>query len=136
MLERQKAEDTVKRLFIATDKKDWIEIQRLFTAQVHFDMSSLTGEAPTVLPSTSITDTWKKGLTPVEAVHHQAGNFLTEVTGDGATVFCYGMATHYKNPAFRKKTLVWFVGSYDFHLSKDSGAWRIDSIRFNKKYVE
>lgn len=135
LIERHAVEDTVNKLFMATDKKDWKEIQRIFTEKVQFDMSSLTGEAPALKDSKEIVAVWEKNLTPVVAVHHQSGNFLTEIKGAEATVYCYGMATHYKNPAL-KNTVTWFVGSYDYHLIKSNDGWRIDLIRFNKKYVE
>jgi hypothetical protein len=133
---RAQVEDTVNRLFIETDNKNWSAVDELFTPQVRFDMTSLAGGKPEVLAPVKITDMWRDGLTPVAAVHHQSGNFLVNVKENEADVFCYGTATHYKNPVFKKKTVVSFVGSYNFHLVRQGETWRIESLKFNKKYVE
>jgi hypothetical protein len=135
LIERQNIEDTVNRLFIGTDNKNWPEVRSLFTDQVHFDMSSLTGAAPSTMTPLEITGMWDKGLAPVAQVHHQSGNFLIKINEQTADVFCYGTATHYKNPAFKTKVTS-FVGSYNVHLAKSGLGWKIDSLRFNKKYVE
>ena len=135
LIERQKIQDTVNKLFIGTDNKDWLAVRGLFADKVNFDMSSLSGAAPALLSPVEITDMWEKGLRPVEQVHHQSGNFLVTINDNKAEVFCYGTATHYKNPQFKGR-VTRFVGSYNIHLIKSSGGWTIDSLRFNKKYVE
>jgi hypothetical protein len=76
----------------------------------------------------------RDGLGAVEAVHHQTGNYVVQVDGDGATASCYGTATHYKPQ--EEMRLTYLVGSYDFHLTRTPSGWKIDSFRFNKKYVE
>lgn len=135
LVERQEVEDTVNSMFIALDNKDWQHLSDHFTETVKFDMSSLTGVPETKMRRMDIIADWIKGLTPVEKVHHQTGNFLTEVEGNEADVFAYGTATHYKSPTM-KKTVTSFVGSYDVHLIKTKGGWKIDAFRFNKKYVD
>ncbi len=135
LVDRQNVEDTVNRLFIGTDNKNWSEVRSVFAEKVNFDMSSLTGATPTILTSQAITDMWDRGLKPVQSLQHQSGNFLINISGDDAEVFCYGTATHYKNPQF-KKNVTSFVGSYNIHLKKIDSIWKIDSLRFNKKYVE
>ncbi|HEV7365637.1 MAG TPA: nuclear transport factor 2 family protein [Gemmatimonadales bacterium] len=78
---------------------------------------------------------WGQGLGPIEAVHHQAGNYRVTVQGDRATAFCDAIASHYGKTRSGRNTRV-FVGSYDFHLAQIGGRWRIDSFRFNLKYVD
>lgn len=134
-IERQKVEDVVNRLFIETDGKNWSAVRALFTDEVDFDMSSLTGAPLAKLPSEKITDMWDKGLKLVEQVHHQSGNFLTEINGLTAKVYCYGTATHFKNPHLKNRVTS-FVGSYNLQLVKINNAWKISALRFNKKYVE
>lgn len=132
--DRLAAEDAVNELFLATDLKDWERVKAVFANEVHFDMTSLAGGAPARLSPQAIADAWKTGLTPVQAVHHQTGNFVVRVQGDSAAVSCYGTATHYRPE--QEKKLTYFVGSYDFHLTRVGSGWKIDSFRFNKKYVE
>lgn len=136
LYDRTLIEETVNELFINTDNKNWPAIQNLMTTTVEFDMTSLAGGLPQVLTPKAITDLWVEGLTPVAAVHHQSGNFIITLAGNNADVFCYGTATHYKNPQFRKKTVVSFVGSYNLHLKRVGTDWKISALKFNKKYVE
>ena len=61
-------------------------------------------------------------------------NYLIEITGDEATVFAYATATHYKESATHGKTRE-MVGSYNLHVTKNEGGWRIDQFRYNLKYA-
>ena len=61
---------------------------------------------------------------------------MTEVKGDQATVFCYGIALHHKKTQSGRDTRA-FVGSYDLHLGRTaSGAWTIHAFRFNLKFLD
>jgi hypothetical protein len=102
---------------------------------VRVDVKSLTGAEPTTLGSEEIISGWEQGLRPIRAVHHQTGNFRVRVSGDEADAFCYGIASHYLPNASGRNTRV-FVGSYDFHLRRENGRWRIDLFRFNLKYID
>ncbi len=75
------------------------------------------------------------GLRPLQAVHHQIGNFRIELRGGEATTFCYGIASHYRLTRSGRNTRV-FVGTYDFHLQLQDNHWRIDQFRFNLKYLD
>ena len=122
--------DRVNELFIATDEKAWDRVRASFTPQVHFDMSSLgAGEAKTVAPEIFVAG-WEEALEPIEALHHQIGNYRVTIEEDKAQVFCYGIATHYKD-----KKIQSFVGTYDIGLSRHDAKWLIDAFRFNAKYV-
>jgi hypothetical protein len=93
------------------------------------------GPEATTVSAASIIEGWEKGLRPLHAMHHQAGNFLVEVSGDSATAFCYGIASHYLPNLSGQNTRV-FVGSYDFTLVRAGVGWRISAFRFNLKYVD
>jgi hypothetical protein len=104
LLERQAIVDTVNRLFIATDQRDWPAVRACFAEEVLFDMTSVTGGEPSHLSATQITDGWEAGLQGLQAIHHQAGNHLVEVRGEEAAAFCYGLASHYlpRDPGGRR----------------------------------
>lgn len=128
--------DAVTALFIATDEKDWAAVRACFTEQVLFDMSSLTGSPPTILPADTIVAGWQQGLEPIQAIHHQAGNFRVRAVADEADAFCYGIAYHYRPNVSGKNTRT-FVGTYDVHLIREAGGrWLIDRFRFNVKFAE
>ena len=137
LLAREAAIDTITRLFVATDRKDWGEVERLFTGQVQFDMSSVGGGPAQTKPAAEIAAGWRQGLSAIDALHHQAGNFRVLVRGERATASCYGIAYHYRPRTGGGSTRV-FVGSYDFELERRGADddWRISSMRFNLKFID
>ena len=133
---RQGIVDTITRLFVSTDRRDWTSVQECLADSVEFDMTSLAGGAAARLRPSQITAAWQEGLAPIEAVHHQAGNFQVRLGADEASATCYAIAYHYRKVASGRNTRT-FVGSYDFHLGLDSsGKWRIDLFRFNVAFVD
>jgi len=83
-----------------------------------------------------VSAAWARGLEPIDQVHHQVGNFQTDVDGDRATVFCYGVAYHHREGISNPSRTRVFVGSYDVHLARTGGRWRIDLFRFGLKFIE
>lgn len=132
--DRIAVQDAINELFVATDSKAWGRVRAAFADEVQFDMTSLAGGEPGAMTPDAIASAWAEGLGPVEAVHHQTGNFVIGLEGDGATASCYGTATHYTPHG--EQRLTYFVGSYHFHLTRTPSGWKIDSFRFHKKYVE
>jgi hypothetical protein len=134
LVDQNDVQSVVHRLFINTDKKGWVAVQACFDDSVLFDMTSLAGGQPARLAARDITAAWDQGLKDVPAVHHQAGNFLITVKDEEAEVFCYGIAMHYligqPDPYTRM-----FVGSYEVHLVRKAGGWKIDRFKFNSKYI-
>ena len=135
LLERERILDVVNDLFVGTDERDWARVAAALAPRVLFDVRSMTGAEPETLDASAIIAGWTEGLQPLQAVHHQTGNFRVRIAGDGADVFCYGTASHYRPNASGRNTRV-FVGSYGFHLARQGGVWRIDLFRFNLKYVD
>jgi hypothetical protein len=135
LADRRAVVDTLVKLFVSTDERDWESVAGCFADRVLFDMTSLAGGEPASLSPAQITSGWAAGLEPLEAVHHQAGNFRVEVEGDEATASCYATASHYRKVPSGRNTRT-LVGSYDFHLAREDGSWRIDLFRFNLKYLD
>jgi SnoaL-like domain len=132
---REEILDALNDLFVGTDAREWDRVRAVLAPTVRFDVKSLTGAEPTTLGSEEIISGWERGLRPIRAVHHQTGNFRVRVSGDEADAFCYGIASHYLPNVSGRNTRV-FVGSYDFHLRRENGRWRIDLFRFNLKYID
>jgi 3-phenylpropionate/cinnamic acid dioxygenase small subunit len=135
LAERQEITDVITSLFIATDEKNWDAVRACFAEQVHFDMQSLTGSPAAAIPADTIVEGWKVALAPLQAIHHQAGNFRVRIEDDQAEASCYGVAYHYR-PNFSGKNTRTFVGTYDFHLARSGERWLIDRFRFNVKFVD
>jgi len=135
ILDRTRIIETINRLFIGTDNRDWEFVKSCFAPRVRFDMSSLGAGEPKDLTPDEIVAAWDAGLKPLRAIHHQAGNFLVNINGSKAEAFCYGIASHYLPNKTNSNTRT-FVGSYDFGLLRDEDDWRIDSFKFNLKYID
>ena len=134
-IEKDRVVEIVNRLFINTDNRDWPGVKGLFTPRVLFDMTSLAGGQPATLSPEKIVDGWDKGLKALKAIHHQAGNYLVDAKDNEATAFCYGVAWHYLPNKTGRNTRT-FVGSYDFHLVKRDGEWKIDRFKYNLKFID
>jgi len=132
---RQAVVDVVTSLFIETDSRNWQGVRDCFADRVRFDMTSLAGGEPATMAPEEIAAAWEAGLAPIQAVHHQVGNFRVSVAKDEATVFCYGVAYHYR-PVKSGNSVRRFVGSYDFGLRRVDETWKIHSFRFNAKFVD
>ncbi len=119
LLDKQEIGETISRLFIGTDRRDW-------EAGGERRCKSGGGGSGT---GPGRRARWGRPR------HHQAGNLLAEVRGDLATAFCYGIASHYLSHRSGRNTRT-FVGSYDFSLVRIEGRWRISAFKFNLKYID
>jgi hypothetical protein len=135
LAKRAAAKERVVRLFVHTDERDWANVRSCFTDQVRFDMESLSGDPPSDMAADEIVGAWETGLSPLQAVHHQVGNFLITVKGPEARVSCHGIASHYLPNDSGRNTRT-FVGTYDLTLSLQGDDWLIDGFRFNLKYID
>ena len=126
---------TINQLFLGTDKREWAQVKQLFSSEVLFDMSSMTGGSPTTMNPQQIVDGWDAGLRGLSAIHHQSGNFIVDVTDLSATASCYGIAIHYLPNPSNENTRT-FVGSYDFGLVRVGQEWKINKFRFTLKFID
>jgi hypothetical protein len=123
------------RLFICTDNKDWACVRDVFAPEVLFDMTSLAGGRPETKTPQQIAAMWEQGLKPIQAIHHQAGNYQVAVNGNEADLFCYATAWHYlPNPTDRNTRI--FVGSYNEHFVRSKNGWKMDRFKFNLKFID
>ncbi len=127
--------DMVTSIFILTDERDWEKIKGVFSEEVLFDMTSMSGGSPSRIRSQQIIDGWRTGLKDLKAIHHQVGNFKVNVREKDADVFCYGIALHYlPNPT--NVNVRRFVGAYDIHMVKLKSEWKIDGFKYNLKFID
>jgi hypothetical protein len=135
LVDRASIVDIINTLFIGTDSRRWELVRSCFAPSVLFDMSSLGAGEPRQKTPDEIVAAWEEGLKPIQAVHHQVGNYLVNVDGARASAFCYGIAIHYLPNPTQANTRT-FVGSYDFGLEKAGDRWRITAFKFTLKYVD
>lgn len=134
-MDNQMIIETVNKLFISVDNRDWDNAKSIFSDTVLLDYTSMTGGEPATLTPDQIIDSWKGILPGFDKTHHQLGNYIIEANSDIAKVFCYGTATHYL--ANESNNNLWtVVGSYDLELKIINNTWRITKMKFNLKYID
>jgi hypothetical protein len=135
LIERTRIIDQINRLFIGTDNRDWEAVKHCFAANVLFDMSSMGAGEPKGISPDDIVAMWDTGLKPLQALHHQVGNYMVRINGAEAEAFFYGIAIHYLPNKTNNNTRT-FVGSYEFQLGKESDEWKIHHFKFNLKFID
>lgn len=135
LLDRESVRDAVIELFLATDVRDWSRIEACFADEVVFDVPAVTGDEPAHWKPSQIIDLWREGLRELQFLHHQLGNFTIEVDGNEADASCYCTASQYRENPTGGNTRT-FVCSFDFHLSRQDGSWRVNRYKLNLKYVD
>ena len=134
---REQIIEVANKLFVYTDNRQWQKLlDEVFTGSVLFDMSSAGGGEPVTISSKEVCDKWEKGFEGIDAIHHQAGNYLVTLNNQEAAVHAYAIAFHFKKTALNGKTRE-FVGSYDLLLRNVPGkGWRINTFKYNLKYID
>jgi hypothetical protein len=132
---RLAVEDAIVRLFVATDERDWDTLKQCFTDPFTLDMTSMIGGEPIQMTPTQVANAWAQGFKPLDSVHHQVGNFRTEVKGNQAVVKCYGIALHHREKATGEKSRR-FVGTYEFDLARSKQVWQVHRLLFKLKFID
>lgn len=124
------------KLFMYTDAQQWQELlDEVFTEEVWMDLSSAGGGNPRFMKAESICEMWKQGFGGLDAVHHQAGHYLSDIKEEEALIYAYAVAFHYKKSASKGPTRT-FVGSYDLKALNKGKGWRLSSFKYNLKFVD
>ena len=135
LVTRGAVEDTVVRMFVATDERDWQTLERCLSDPFTLDMTSVLGGAPVDMTPHEVAEAWAASFGALDHVHHQIGNLRTEIDGARAVVRCYGVAFHHREAAAGGKTRT-FVGTYEITLREVAGAWRIERLVFALKFID
>ena len=125
----------LNRLFRSVDEKNWPQAEACLAPRVLLDLTSLGGGEPENTTGSAVVDGWREGLSHLEAIHHQAGNYEVDVHGEEANASCYGIAYHFLPNDTGRNTRT-FVGTFDFHLCKHRGGWQVDQLRYNLKFLD
>lgn len=134
---KMKLTELANKLFMYTDSRDWTRLQNeVFSKKVDFDMSSSGGAPRKTLLAEEICEAWKKGLSDIDQVHHQAGHYIIEIKGDKrAGIYAYAVATHYKKGGGNGH-ITRFTGSYNLEAELVGRQWKICGFTFNQKFLE
>lgn len=135
-MEKIELQELANRLFMYTDAQDWKGLEEeVFAGELWFDMRSAGGGEPRTMTARDICALWEEGFKDLDSVHHQAGHYLVDISGEEATIFGYAVALHYKGAATQGKTRT-FVGSYDLKAVRGPLGWRLASFKYNLKFID
>jgi hypothetical protein len=129
-------EDTVIRLFVATDERDWPALEACFTTPFTLDMTSMAGGSPTQLTPREVATAWAAAFKPLDHVHHQVGNLQTTIEGASARVRCYGVAFHHRAAVSQGLKTRIFVGTYEIRLRLEGAQWLVTELKFLLKFID
>ncbi len=128
--------DLVNRLFMYTDNRNWEGLHNeVFSSTVLFDMESAGAGPARTMTAQEITAMWNQGFQGVDQVHHQAGHSIVTVNGNGADIYAYSVATHFRQAALNGNTRT-IVGSYDLRAERTNRGWRLNQFKYNLKYMD
>lgn len=134
MLDREAVALVVNQLFFSLDNKEWNSLMECFAPEVTYDITSLVGGEAHQLRPEQIAMLWNNSMKDLEHVQHQVTNMTVFVQTDRATSHFYCEETHYRKTASGKNTRE-LTGSYDIHLSKIKGQWKISLLRYHHKFM-
>ena len=78
--EREQVVEILNRLFYYTDYQQWEALQQqVFSEMVFVDMTSLGAPHREYVTARELCLTWAKGFEGVNAIHHQAGNYIINI---------------------------------------------------------
>jgi SnoaL-like domain len=123
-------EETVIRMFVYTDRRDWAALRGIFGDTVTIDWTSLNGGDPLTLSGDELVAGWRSALGGFKATQHLVGNVLVEeLAEEHAVVTCYGHATHLLPNDLGESR--WTVGGhYRVELVRRNGDWRVVAATF------
>lgn len=129
-------QELANKLFMYVDAQQWDKvINEVFSPEVWFDMKSAGGGEPKLIGAKDICTIWQQGFAGLDAIHHQAGQYLISIDSIEANIFAYAVAFHFKQSAQKGKTRS-FVGSYDLKAIKTNTGWRLNQFKYNLKYID
>jgi hypothetical protein len=128
--ERVEIEETVDKLGLNIDAKEWSELEEVLAETVEQDYRSVFGGSVEKLPRTEIVERWRGLLTPLKATQHIITNLHITIHGESADCAANVQAVHIQ-PSNTGDSHWTLGGRYDFQLVHDKGKWRISSIKLS-----
>lgn len=131
---REQLRDLLSRFFIAIDEGRWSDVADCLSEKTLLEDSPKAGR-PTRTSRAKAVEALHAAVSGLTAVHHQLGNVLVRVEGGEGSAFCYCTTGHYFPNATGENTFT-TVGTYDFHFVAGEDGWRIDALRYRRKFAQ
>ena len=111
------------------DRGRWAELERVFSAQVEFDYTSLHGGEPFWGPARSRIDELRGHWERADAMQHLIAGQLVTVTSAESAFCTANYLTTVASTGPDGAPELWSVGGvYRFELVRDTGSWLISRV--------
>jgi len=85
--EREQIVEVLNCAFYYTDYQNWEGLtNEVFAEEVMLDMTSLGAPESQLRSAQGICEEWQEGFKDLDAVHHQTGNYIIDISEDHAKV--------------------------------------------------
>lgn len=135
LADRLAVQDTVTRMAVLADRRDWQALTGIFADQVRVDYTALTGGEPGSIAGADLVAGWAGALGGYRATQHLVANHLVEVDGDTAVATATFQATHYL-PSPHGGPLWTLAGTYRWVLVRDQDHWKISSVTMTPQWAD
>lgn len=109
------------------DRREWEQLEALFSEQVLVDYTSLNGGDPAQVSRGDLVAGWRETLGPLAATQHLIASPIVTLNGDTATCVANFQATHLA-PVAGDDARWTLGGHYYFALVRLAERWRINEV--------
>ena len=128
--------DTVNKIAVMSDLRNWKEVVAQFTEKVEFDYISLFGGEPIIVPAQLQVKEWEESFAKsFKSTQHILGSHTVTLNGDKATCISQFQAHHiFLDPS---KGQSWTLGgTYNHELNRTDNGWEVNKMRMTVNWEE
>ena len=128
--ERDRVEiiETVNKIAIRSDRRDWAIVRNCFTEQVEFDYTSLSGGEPVTITAATQVQQWADFFSSTfKTTQHLIGSHVVTLNGATAGCVAHFQAHHTYLEASQGTWLL--AGTYDYDLVRTGNGWKVEKMK-------
>jgi SnoaL-like domain len=127
--DRQEIIDTINRIGLTADFRDWSACQACFAESVEVDYTSLMGGEPNIISSDTLTKQWQLFFDRTfKTTQHLIGSHSVTPSGNSATCLSQFQAHHVLINPTEERT--WTLGGFYVHeLVRTIDVWRVHKMK-------
>ena len=135
-LDRQEIIETVNKIGLMADLRNWAECRASFSEQVEFDYTSMLGGQPTTVSADTQIQQWKDFFASTfKTTQHLIGSHTLTLNGNTATCISHFQAHHVFIDTSEGKT--WTLGgTYHHELSRTTKGWKVTKMKMTALWEE
>lgn len=132
--DRQEIIDTINRIGLTADLRDWSACQACFAQSVEVDYTSLMGGKPNIITPDVLTKQWQSSFdSTFKTTQHLIGSHSVTQNGNSATCLSQFQAHHVLLNPTQEKT--WTLGGlYSHELVRTVEGWRVRKMKMTWKW--